>query len=85
MLPGLDVSNKSIKYYASSVGHYSVYMLKQQNEWVGYVYLLCFIHYRFQRMHDNLEEAKLAAREKVYECYTEGNLICKKGKLLSYS
>lgn len=49
------------------------------------MYLLCFIHYRFQRMHDNLEEAKLAAREKVYECYTEGNLICKKGKLLSYS
>ncbi len=36
LLPGLGVSNESIKYYASLVGYYSVYRLKQLNEWVGY-------------------------------------------------
>lgn len=94
LLPELGVSNESIKYYASLVGYYSVYRLKQLNEWIGYVYLLCFIHYRFQRMHDNLinsflynvrrykDETKLAAKEQVYECYTESNLNMKKAGLV---
>ena len=54
LLPELGVSNESIKYYASLVNYYSVYRLKQLNEWIGYLYLLCFINHRFQRMHDNL-------------------------------
>ena len=90
LLPELGVSNESIKYYASLVNYYSVYRLKQLNEWVGYVYLLCFINYRFQRMHDNLintfvysvrrfkDEAKLEAKEQVYECYTVSNQNMKK-------
>lgn len=90
LLPELGVSNESIKYNASLVDYYSVYRLKQLNEWIGYVYLLCFINYRFQRMHDNLintfiysirrfkDEAKLAAKEQVYECYTESNQNMKK-------
>lgn len=90
LLPELGVSNESIKYYASLVNYYSVYRLKQLNEWIGYLYLLCFINYRFQRMHDNLintfiynvrrfkDEAKLAAKEQVYECYTESNQNMKK-------
>ncbi|MFT9598937.1 Tn3 family transposase [Mesobacillus sp.] len=90
LLPRLGVSNESIKYYASLVGYYSVYRLTQLNEWIGYVYLLCFIYYRFQRMHDNLintfiynvrrfkDEAKLAAKEQVYDCYTESNQNMKK-------
>ncbi len=54
LLPALGISKESIKYYASLVGYYSVYKLKRLNEWIVYVYLLCFIYHRYQRMHDNL-------------------------------
>src|SRR2546421_7868412 len=43
LLPNLDVSNESIKYYASLVNYYSVYKLKRFNELTPYVYLLCFV------------------------------------------
>lgn len=90
LLPKLGISNESVKYYASLVGYYSVFRLKRLNEWVVYVYLLCFIHYRYQRMHDNLintfiynvrrymDDSKFAAKEQVYECYTESNQNMKK-------
>lgn len=90
MFPKLGISNESVKYYASLVGYYSVYKLKLLNEWIVYVYLLCFVYHRYQRMHDNLintfiynvrryiDEAKSMAKEKVYECYTEGNQTMKK-------
>ncbi len=85
LLPGLGISNESIKYYASLVSYYSVYKLKRLNEWIVYVYLLCFVYHRYQRMHDNLintflfsvqrytDEAKQKAKERVYDCYTESN------------
>ncbi|MGM1589269.1 Tn3 family transposase [Bacillus cereus group sp. BceL221] len=95
LLPKLGISNESIKYYASLVSYYSVYKLKRLNVWIVYVYLLCFVSHRYQRMHDNLintliysvrgyaDEAKLAAKERVYECYTESNQDIKKaGELL---
>lgn len=90
LLPKLDISNESVKYYASLVGFYSVFRLKRLNEWVVYVYLLCFVHHRYQRMHDNLintfiynvrrfmDDAKATAKEQVYECYTESNQNMKK-------
>lgn len=90
LLPKLGISNESIKYYASLVGYYSVFRLKRLNEWIVYVYLLCFVHHRYQRIHDNLintfiysvrryiDDAKFAAKEQVYECYTESNQNMKK-------
>ena len=54
LLPKLGISNESIKYYASLVSYYSVYKLKRLNVWIVYVYLLCFVSHRYQRMHDNL-------------------------------
>ena len=41
LLPNLDISNESIKYYASLVNYYSVYKLKRFNESTTYVYLHC--------------------------------------------
>jgi len=85
LLPKLGVSNESVKYYASLVGYYSVFRLKRLNEWIVYVYLLCFVYHRYQKVHDNLintliynvkrysEEAKGAAKERVYECHIEIN------------
>lgn len=86
----MGISNESVKYYASLVGYYSVYKLKRLNEWVVYVYLLCFIYHRYQRVNDNLintliynvrryiDEAKDAAKERVYECQVEVNQNMKK-------
>jgi hypothetical protein len=90
LLPELGISNENVKYYASLVGYYSVFRLKQLNEWIAYVYLSCFVYYRYQRVHDNLintflynvkhysDEAKGAAKERVYECHIESNQNMKK-------
>lgn len=83
LLPKLGVSNESIKYFASLVNYYSVYKLKRLNEWLVFVYLLCFVYYRYQRMNDNLintfiynvrryiDESKSTAKDKMYQHYAE--------------
>jgi hypothetical protein len=85
LLPTLEVSNESIKYYASLVSYYSVYKLKRFNESTTYIYLLCFVYHRYQRLHDNLiqcfihhvrqyrEAARVEAKEQVYQHRREGN------------
>jgi len=85
LLPNLDISNESIKYYASLVNYYSVYKLKRFNELTTYVYLLCFVYHRYQILHDNLiqcfihhvrqyrEAAKEDGKEQVYQQRREGN------------
>jgi hypothetical protein len=79
LLPNLEISNESIKYYASLVSYYSVYKLKRFNESTAYIYLLCFVYHRYQRLHDNLiqcfiyhirqyrETARAEAKEQVYQ------------------
>jgi TnpA family transposase len=90
LLPTLDISNESVKYYSSLVDYYSVYKLKRFNEWIVYIYLLCFIYHRYQRMNDNLintliynvrhyiDESKATAKEQVYELAKERNQNMKK-------
>jgi len=85
VLPALKISNESIKYYASLVGYYSVFRLKRFEPWTVYIYLLCFIHHRYQQHYDNLlasfifhvrkfaDAAKAAAKERVYEHRAEAN------------
>ena len=85
VLPALGISNESIKYYASLVSYYSVYKLKRLPEWMVYLYLLCFVYHRYQRLHDHLingliqrvrrygDEAKTAAKERVYAFRIETN------------
>lgn len=85
LLSKLKISNESIKYYASLVTYYSVYRLKRFDEWLVYIYLLCFVYHRYQKLHDNLigslihhvkrytDEAKRAAKERVYEYLIESN------------
>lgn len=90
LLPLLGIPNESVKYYASLVGYYSVYKLKRLNQGMVYLYLLCFAYHRYQRLHDNLinsllyqvrrfgEEAKDAAKDRVYECHIQSNQNLKK-------
>ena len=85
VLPALEISNESITYYASLVNYYSVYKLKRLPVWTTYLYLLCFVVHRYQRLHDHLitsllshvrqytEVAKAAAKERVYTARTESN------------
>src|SRR5215475_14406809 len=85
LLPNLEISTESIKYYASLVNYYSVYKLKRFNESTACVYLLCFVYHRYQRVHDNLiqcfihhvrqyrEAAREEAKEQVYQHRHEGN------------
>jgi len=85
LLPHLLISNESIKYYASLVTYYSVFRLRQLDEQIVHIYLLCFVYHRYQKIHDNLinsliynvrkyiGEARSVAKERIYECRVEGN------------
>jgi hypothetical protein len=95
VLPALEISNESITYYASLVNYYSVYKLKRLPVWTTYLYLLCFVVHRYQRLHDHLltsllshvrqymEAAKTAAKKRVYTARTESNdTLQKAGRVL---
>ena len=85
VLPRLDISNESIKYYASLINYYSVFQMNQLEKNLAHIYLLCFVHYRYQRLNDNLincfiyrvrqllDEAKNVAKEHVYQYRLEHN------------
>ncbi len=85
LLPELNVSNESVRYYASLVLYYSVYRLKRFDEDTAFLYLLCFAYHRFQRFHDNMlssllhhvrefsDDAKTAAQQRVYDQQAETN------------
>ncbi|MEG3977561.1 Tn3 family transposase [Microcoleus sp. herbarium8] len=95
LLPTLEISRESIKYYASLVTYYSVFRLKQLSQSIVHVYLLCFVYHRYQRAHDNLinsliynvrryvEESKVVAKEMVYEYQVDSNQnLQKAGQIL---
>ena len=79
IVPQLDISREGITYYSSLVSYYSVFRLKQLDTWIVYLYLLCFVIYRYQRFNDHLltcfiqlvkqysDEAKATAKGTVYE------------------
>lgn len=85
LLPALKISNESIKHYARLVDYYSVFRLKRFDQGIAHLYLLCFVFYRYQRLHDNLlqslihkvrgytDQAKAVAKERVYAHRIEGN------------
>ena len=85
LIPLLEISNEGIKYYASLVAYYSVFRLRQLDEHLVYIYLLCFIFHRFQRFQDNLityfinqvrsyvDEARQAAKDAVAAYRLERN------------
>jgi len=95
LLPYLSISNESIKYYASLIAYYSVFSLRRFNEWIVYVYLLCFVYHRYQKLHDNLinclihdvrgytDDTKSYAKERIYESIIESHQdLQKAGKVL---
>lgn len=85
VVPQLHISQESTTYYASLVTYYSVYQLKRFERPIVYVYLLCFVSHRYQRLHDHLLEslihhvrqytdaAQEAAKDRVYTSRIAGN------------
>lgn len=53
----LDISNENIHYYASLAEHYTVGELRQFKNGMAYVFLLCYLHYRYRSINDILVEA----------------------------
>ena len=85
LLPDLGLSNQSVAHHASLVDHYSVYHLKRLDRFTAYLYLLCYVRHRYQKLNDNLiisfkhhvkkfgENAEEAAKEQVYARRVETN------------
>jgi hypothetical protein len=95
IVPKLTISSEGIKQYASLVAYYSVFRLRQLSPWLVYLYLLCFVTHRYQRLHDHLltcfihtvnqydDDAKAAAKEQVYTQRLERNTdLPKAGEVL---
>ena len=57
VLSKLDLSNENITRYASLVGYYTVYKLKRLKQDTANLYLLCFVHLRYQKINDHLIDA----------------------------
>ena len=74
----VELSAESVRYYASLVEFYTVYKLKRMDREAVHLYLLCFVHDRYQRLNDNLlgafcslvrryvEEVDAATKEAIY-------------------
>ena len=85
IVPQLEISNEGIKYYATLVSYYSVFRLRQFAAWIRYLYTLCFLLHRYQRLNDNLlscfihhvnhfhDEAKTTAKVQAAEERMDSN------------
>lgn len=85
LIPRLGISNEAVKYYASLVAYYSVFRLRQLDQWQVDIYLLCFVFHRYQQFQDNLisyfihqvqryvDWSKLAAKELLAAYQMEHN------------
>ena len=53
-LTNLQISNENIKYYSSLIDYYSIYRIRRLKTDIVYIYLLCFVFHRFQKLNDGL-------------------------------
>ena len=50
------------------VTYYSVFRLKQLDEGIVHIYLLCFVYHRYQKLHDNLINGLIHHVRRYYGC-----------------
>ena len=91
ILKKLDISNLSVKYFAELVDRYTIWQLKKFHDTKRYFYILCFIHYRYIKVNDDLtktflyfvdkykNEVKVAVDQKILEMRIENSRNLKKG------
>lgn len=57
ILPFLHISQQNIAHYANLINYYTIYDLDRFDAEQTYLYLLCYVFTRFQKINDNLVEA----------------------------
>lgn len=65
ILPRLQLSEQNIHYYADCINYYSTYELKRMPKLKYYLYLLCYLYYRHQKMNNNLIQAFIYHVDKI--------------------
>jgi len=80
-----NISPQNISYYASLVDYYSVDRLNELSYEMARLYVLCYVFYRFEKIHDNLisiffyrmgiyeNQAKKYSKDSVYDHKKEMN------------
>lgn len=74
VLPKLNISNQNISYYARLAIHYPINQIKELSRTMRVVYILCYVHHRYQKIHDNLMVShfhyvsKIQAEAKIKAC-----------------
>lgn len=91
ILKNLNISNLSVKYFAELVDRYTIWQLTKFNDTKRYFYILCFIHYRYIKINDDLtktflyfvdkykNEVKAALDKKILEMRIENSRNLKNG------
>jgi hypothetical protein len=78
-LPLLEISQQNIQYYASLATYYTLYKLQRIPKSKAYLYLLCYVYYRHQKVSENIAQAFLYQVDKFRaESITEANDIIAK-------
>lgn len=57
LISQFEIANENIRYYASLANHYTIGELKQFKGGMAYVFIVCYIQYRYQQINDVLVEA----------------------------
>jgi len=65
LLPDFQISEQNVHYYADCVNYYSSYELNQLPKLTSYLYLLCYIYHRYQKMTDNLIQDLIYQHDKI--------------------
>src|SRR3990167_4497012 len=85
VLPKLNLTTQNIYYYASLAEHYPIRNLRKLSPTKKAIYILCYAHYRHQKVNDNLtvsfihyiekykSEATSNARDKIFDDKLEIN------------
>lgn len=53
-IPKLQLARNAVRYYADLVEQYPPFRLRELNKAVQWLYSICFVHYRYQQLMDNL-------------------------------
>ncbi len=50
----LGISNPTIEYFARLINNYTIYQIKKFSKTKQYLYIICFAHYQYKKINNNL-------------------------------
>jgi len=66
LLPALEISQHNIHHYGRLTLYYSVYKLRRMPEEKAYLYLLCYLYTRYQKISENIAQAYIYKIDQYY-------------------